>query len=90
MKIKDIENVCWICGRSREELNHPFDDDPFHIPLLEVKDQATYSGYHICSICESIIVTIGGTTTEFIDECISERLVCEHSSTQFHTVFSGL
>lgn len=74
MEIRDIENICWICGRSREELNRPFDDVPFSIPLLEVKDAISYSGYHICAICESIIATVGGPTTEFVDECISERL----------------
>lgn len=67
MEIKDIGNICWICGRSREELNQPFDDVHFRIPLLEVKDQASYSGYHICAICESIIVTIGGPTTGFVE-----------------------
>ncbi len=72
MKIKDIENICWICGRSREELDKPFEDDNFSIPLLEVEDQISYSGYYVCGICEDIIMTLG-CSEKFIDEYLAEQ-----------------
>lgn len=74
MKIKDIENMCWICGRTREELQNLFEDTPLKVPLYELKDQAMYSGYHICGVCESIIMTIGGYSDEFIENIISEKI----------------
>lgn len=74
MKIKDIENTCWICGRTRDELKNVFEDVPVNIPLLELKDQATYSGYHVCGVCESIIMTIGGYSDAFVENVISEKI----------------
>ena len=74
MKIKDIENMCWICGRTRDELKNLFEDVPFSVPLLELKDQATYSGYRVCGVCESIIMTIGGYSDEFVENVISEKI----------------
>jgi hypothetical protein len=74
MKIKDIENICWICGRTKEELENPFEDVPFIIPLYDLKDQVMYSGYHICGICESIILTIGGHSDKFVEIQIDEKL----------------
>ena len=44
------------------------------IPLYDLKDQAVYSGYHICGVCESIILTIGGYSDEFIETHINEKL----------------
>lgn len=74
MKIEDIENVCWICGRTREELENVFEDTPLKIPLYELKDQAMYSGYHICGVCESIILTIGGSSSEYINDVVHEKI----------------
>ncbi len=74
MKIRDIENTCWICGRTREELKNIFEDVPLSIHLYELKDQDMYSGYHICGICESIILTIGGYSSEYIENTISEKV----------------
>ena len=58
MKVKDIKTQCWICGRTKKELDAPYEDAPnFKIPLLEVKDMVNYSGYHVCLVCQSIIET---------------------------------
>lgn len=73
MKIEDIGKQCWICRRTKEELEKPFEDDDFSIPLMEVTN-SEYSGYHICNICNDILTSIGGPSGEYINTLIEERL----------------
>ncbi len=59
METKDIHESCWICRRTKKELNKPFEDAPdFKIPLREVADMINYSGYYICDVCRCIILSI--------------------------------
>lgn len=75
METKDVENICWICRRTKEELNKPFEDEPdFKIPLREVDHMINYSGFYICDVCESMFATVGATPQKVVDGMVDERI----------------
>jgi len=80
MKIKDIKEICWICGRTKQELEKLFEDHPnFKIQLYEVTDMINYSGYYICDICNSMIATVGSTSQDFID---GDKMIMETNNVE--------